>query len=290
MAELPKNQEENDQKDQEHQPGIRTMKTDVQELFRSTKPGLLDLVGQETRVLSPTGLKERKSAKLLTLILATIVLAGIGWLAYIFLAPAVAPTEVRKPSPPLPFFATESSRTLSVRPQDRDILFSLMQDAYREPERLGTIKRIIVKLEDGPQERYATMADLVEFYRLTPPRAFLDRANTPVMTFVYASEEGHRFGLAMKTTDLDRTFLDMLNWEPSLLADFLPFFFDQKPGAVTTPFEDRTFRNIDWRYQKLSPTLDLGLGYALFPAKNLLLITTSRESMETVISRLFGAN
>ena len=110
------------------------------------------------------------------------------------------------------------------------------------------------------------------------------------MAFVYTSEQGRRFGLAMETIDLDRTFLDLLSWESSLLADFLPLFFNQKPEAVITPFEDRTFRNIDWRYQKLSQAGDLGIGYALFPAKNLLVITTSKESMETVISRLFSAN
>lgn len=290
MAEQPTNQENNTEESKERKPGIRTMKTDVQELFRNTKPGLLDLVGQETNASFKTEQKERKKTKFLTFILVIIALTAIGGLAYVFLAPAAAPTAVGKLSPPPPFFATESSRTLSIRPQDPDRFFSLMQDAYEEPERLGIIKRIIIKLEDGPKERYATMADLVEFYRMTPPRAFLDRVGAPIMAFVYTSEQGRRFGLAMETTDLDRTFLDLLSWESSLLADFLPLFFDQKPETAFTPFEDRTFRNIDWRYQKLSKARDLGIGYVLFPAKNLLVITTSKESMETVISRLFSAN
>ncbi len=287
MAEPLTNKENNLEENKERKPGIRTMKTDVQELFRNTKPGLLDLVGQEVKTSLKTESSSKKRTNLLTFALVIGALLAIGGLAYVFLSPAVVPTEVKKVAPPLPLFATESSRTLSVAPQERDLFWSLMQDSYKETERSGTVKRLLIKLTNGPQERYATMADLAEFYRMTPPKAFFDRVNTPIMPFIYTGQEGNRFGLVAKTTDLDRTFLDMFNWEATLLADFLPLFFDQKPEAVITPFEDRTFRNIDWRYQKLSSQKDIGIGYALFPAKNLLIITTSKESMETVISRLF---
>ncbi len=81
----------------------------------------------------------------------------------------------------------------------------------------------------------------------------------------------------------------MLSWEPGLLRTFTPFFFDEKVNSVIAPFEDRTYRNIDWRYLKLSQDKDLGIAHAVFPAGNILIITMSKEAMETTINRLFDA-
>ena len=80
---------------------------------------------------------------------------------------------------------------------------------------------------------------------------------------------------------------DFIQWEPLLPIAFRPFFFDEKPEGLIAPFQDRSYRNIDWRYIKLSEEEDLGIGYAIFPAKNLLVVATSKETMEIVINRLF---
>ena len=80
---------------------------------------------------------------------------------------------------------------------------------------------------------------------------------------------------------------DFISWENSLLSDLQPLFFDQKPDVVIAPFEDRTYRNTDWRFLKLSSEKDIGIGYTIFPAGNILILTTGKEAMETTINRLF---
>jgi hypothetical protein len=65
-------------------------------------------------------------------------------------------------------------------------------------------------------------------------------------------------------------------------------FFDERTDTIVAPFEDRTYRNIDWRYLKLSQAKDLGIGYGVFPASNVLIFTTGKEGAETTINRLFA--
>ena len=72
------------------------------------------------------------------------------------------------------------------------------------------------------------------------------------------------------------------------IKSFTLFFGDEiKP--LTSNFEDRTYRNIDWRYIKLSQEKDVGFGYTVFSAGNILVVTTSKAAMEEAINRLFDA-
>ena len=269
-------------------PGVRTMKSDVQEYFKTSKPSFLDLVSQETK-LPPAGFGYKKKINPFPFIIGAVVLAIAGTLAFFFLMPFRETPQVKKIVPPPPFFATESSRTISAGVKDRNPFLQLMADSYRETERTGTIKRIVIKLEDDTGERFADFADFTGLYRMSPPPSLVERLNSPLMAYFFAGSDGNRFGLAVKTKDPDRTFLDMLGWESSIFLDIRPLFFDQPPESTLASFEDRTYRNIDWRYQKLSQEKDFGIGYAVFPAKNLLFIATSKELMETVINRLFDA-
>jgi hypothetical protein len=264
------------------------MKSDVQEYFKTSKPSFLDLVSQETK-LPPADFGYKKKINPFPFIIGTVVLAIAGTLAFFFLLPFRETPEVKKIITPAPFFATESSRTISVETKDRNSFLQLMADSYREQDRTGTIKRIIIKLEDNTGERFADFADFTGLYRMSPPALLVARPNSPLMTYFFAGSDGNRFGLAAKVKDPDRTFLDMLSWESSIFLDTRPLLFDQPPESTLALVEDRTYRNIDWRYQKLSPEKDFGIGYAVFPAKNLLIIVTSKELMEAVINRLFDA-
>jgi len=274
-------------------PAIRTMKSDVQELFKTTKPSLIQIIGKEAEASREAYRPENKrNYKTLIIIAGALALlasaAGVFFFFYPFgfsedkIIPA-------KPTLPPPYFAVETSRTISMGAEDRALFLRLFTDSYKEPEREGQIKRVVIKLQEGERERFADLHDFFEFYKIVPTKNFLGRLSPPLMTFVYYGRDGNRVGFAIKTNDPDRTLADMLAWEPSLLTDFRPLFFGEKSGTSIIPFEDRTYRNIDWRYQKVFDDKDLGIAYTIFPAKNLLVVTTGKEAMETVINRLFDA-
>ena len=267
---------------------IRTMKADVERLFKTAPPSIAQMIGKPGP-MSPIAKKHIITASLYVALGILFFVAG-GTLYYFWdsLIPSPTVTEIKKAVPPAPFFAIESSRTVQVTQSDRQQFIKLMNDATKEFERDGTVKRILIKYVDTPDERFATMSDFLNVYHITPPEKFLQRLIPGLMVFVYTSS-GTRLGLAVRTSDPARTMRDMLDWEPSMLFDFKPLFFSQQLAPVTTAFEDRTYRNIDWRYLKLSSDTDIGIGYTVFPAGNILVITTSRAAMETVISRLFDA-
>lgn len=276
----------------QRKPAIRTMKSDVEELLNTTKPSLIQLIGQEAadkRFAEGGGeTRNTKSSKFYYLIalIAIFILAGGG--IYLFLSnQQPGPVVPVKLEPPAPIFAVENTRTLEIERNKRNQLLQLIEDSMREQERKGTIKRLIIKLNGGSQERFARLQDFFNFYYINTPRGLLDNLGNNVMFFVYSGQDNNYFGLAVKTKDPNRTWRDFISWENSLLSDLQPLFFDQKPDVVIAPFEDRTYRNTDWRFLSLSSEKDIGIGYTIFPAGNILILTTGREAMETVISRLF---
>lgn len=268
------------------------MKSDVDELFKTTKPSFLQIVSQEARRTPLQAEHKTKSFKKPLIAAVILLIIGGGTVGgYLFFSGSAEEEPARRAVPPAAFFATESSRAISADMKKRNDFVRLLDDSYREEERGGTMKRILMKVTDGPQERYATFTDVASLMRLAIPQNLSSRAGGDAMTFFYYQKEGAspRFGVSSRITDFDRTWRDLLAWESTALGDLRPLFFSEKVEAAITPFEDRTYRNIDWRYQKLSGERDLGIAYTVFPAKNILVIASSKEMMETVINRLFDA-
>jgi len=275
------------------------MRTDVDEFFKTAKPSLGSMITQSQAMAA---LEERRPSRMPAIIIFSVigivVLAGGAFFLNQFLSASPrgtsntggpASTSAQKLALPAPFFATETSRTITANIGDRPGFARLMADSMQEKERDGTIKRIVIKVKDGPQERFATMSDFFDLWRISPPQSLTDRIDGPPMTFIYYGTSGSRLGFTARTRVPDRTLADMLAWEPGLLSAFTPLFFDEKISSVIAPFEDRTYRNIDWRYLKLSQEKDLGIAHTIFPAGNFLVVTTSKEAMETAINRLFDA-
>lgn len=279
------------EQDVPRKPAIRTMRTDVETLYKTTKPSLIQIINKGVNIPLPRrGIKTPSLGKrILAWLILGISIFLLGGGSYYFYTSYRQRnnTEFRKSLvPPPPFFATETARTVSVEQNDRSVFLRLMLDSARELERGGTFKRIILKIRENTHERFGTLDDIFQFYQIAPPAGFLSQINPTLTAFFYYNQEGGHFGIVVKTRDRERTLRDLLNWEPSLMHDFTPLFFNENLQTVLAPFEDRTYRNIDWRFLKFSHIKDLGIGYAVFPATDYLIITTSRETMETVINRL----
>lgn len=278
---------------------IRTMKTDAEEFLKTTKPSLAAMIGTDPQptlrgVVFPNQPKRKFPIRALAIILGLIILIGGGTLVSVRLlsftsSPTRTPPGITRIAPPPPYFATETSRTITIKRSDRQEFFRLMNDAWHEKERQGTVKRIVIKVQDGPNERFATMQDFFDLWRIAPPQELLDQADPNLMVFLYYEASGNRLGLAVRARDSERMFAAMFRWEPSLLAQITPLFFDERTETIVAPFEDRTYRNIDWRYLKLSQAKDLGIGYGIFSVGNVFLLITSKETAETTINRLFDA-
>lgn len=265
------------------------MKSDIEEMFKSSKPSLIKIISRETE-RGPILQEKRGFKKYYYAASGIAALALAGAAGYWLLTQEREMAVPIKLVTPAPFFATETSRTISIKIQDRAQFIRLLEDSMFEREREGIVKRVLIKIQDGPQERFATFSDFFStLWRIVLPQNLLAQIESPPMAFIYYGRDGARLGLAAKIRDPDRTLGAMLSWESSLLRDLQPLFFGERPETVISLFEDRTYRNIDWRYLKLSQAKDFGIGYMVFPARNLLLIALSKEAMEVAINRLFEA-
>ncbi|MDP3771751.1 MAG: hypothetical protein Q8Q94_00025 [bacterium] len=293
----------------EPKPAMRTMRSDMEGMFYANKPpALIQFMhqGREDTPLQTNGLllnqhKTRKRSFLIPLIVILTLGAGVvvGFFFFPQLAAKIpglrhvvspnAPIPRQPAVIPMPFFATEGTEELAAPAGDRVILLELLDNLAKKSGRQGTIKRVLIKLTDERGEYYASLADLFDVERITPPPRFLDNTEGPLMTFFAATAEGERFGLVVRVTDSDRALQDLRVWETALGTNFQPLMFSSELTATTTSFTSGTYRNIDWRFLKRSVDQDLGVGYALFPARNYIILITSMRALETVIDRLFNA-
>lgn len=295
------------------EPAIRTMKSDVAEYLQKSKPSLAQIVGLEAKGGGSVPPQPRKKLyrALGGALAAILVISG----AALFIwqrasAPVPAPVDTT-PKEPAPLFAVEKSRTIVADTANRPLFLRLMDEALREGGRDGTITRIVLKLRDGPQERFATLNDFFALYRIEPPPNTFRQVEGAVMPFLHHGGGETRLSIAVKTRDTARIFRDLLLWESSLAVDLLPLFSEQNIGPSSAFFEDKTYRNIDWRFLRLVPHAtpsvgngttttssavlikdagfekDIGIGHTVFPARNVAVITTSKKTMEAVIDRLF---
>lgn len=283
----------------EHQgkthPAVRTMKSDMEAMLRGREvagPEKITITkeGGTTSDTKPTAPRSEKK-NIFLVALGVMILFMVAAFGYRFLL-VKQPDDMKKPLiPPPPFFAIESSQTITIKVNTQESLkpVELLVDAAREKERVGAIKRLILVLQEATQERFIELNDLFNLLSIETPTFFFNPIASPLMTFIYYGSDGPRFGLLVKTSDVERAFSNMLGWDNESPTRLKPLLLNEVTESKDQNFEDRTYRNIGWRFLKLSPGLDLGIGYTVFPAGRYLLITTSKESMEKIIDRLFDA-
>ncbi|MBI4137888.1 MAG: hypothetical protein HY472_01425 [Candidatus Sungbacteria bacterium] len=270
------------------EPAIRTMHSDTERLLREKKFALGDFVRK--RGASPFD-AEQKRLPLFAIGLASVILIaaalGLWWGIRGFSTQETIPKPTPQPVPlTLPsLFPIDQIKTIRADRTQAATFLRLVEEVAHEPGDERAITRIAVILQDGPNERSASVADIFDFYRIDPPEEFVQKITSQPILFFYREQATPRLGIAFQIKDRDRTFADLLSWESALSNDFRLFFFGPPIPATLEPFADRTFRNIDWRFLRLGEGQDAGLGYAILPTQNILVFATSRSSMEDIITR-----
>ncbi|TSC78335.1 MAG: hypothetical protein G01um101433_276 [Parcubacteria group bacterium Gr01-1014_33] len=232
------------------------------------------------------------------LIAAGIILCvGIGWLALSFFFPSLLPFSffdrqetgervLPRPRTSPSFFRTEKTVSLGARRTEQTAFLEKIRALASAPAEEAKITALAITIEGEREERFATLDDFFTLSRIQAPAEFLSRIEDAPVFFLGGVGDSARFGFAVKTRDPDRTLADMIKWEPSLPGDFSPLFFGKTPPLVFPPFENETTDNVDWRSLTLSAERRLGIYYALFPAGNILVVTTDKPLMENIITRL----
>lgn len=267
---------------------LRTLKTDTEEYFQKARPTLTQIIGKGLEQSKIKAEKE-ETKKYLILIAAAVVLIFLAGAATFWLIQKNNQTPaVKEIEPPMPFFAVEKTTAFAAKPGEPGEFLRSLNRTAKELQPAGTIKNILVKVEGPSGPRYLTFADFLNFLRIDPAPFLPSLAGeSPMMLFSFMSSSGPRLGFAAMARDPERMIRVLISKEGNLQNDFQALLPEQNQALSTGRFEDLTFRNIDWRHLALDKEKDIGLGYALFPIRNIFVFTASREEMEAVINRLY---
>lgn len=271
----------------EEPPHIRTMASDL--LLHAKKPS--DAALETPR---PAQESETPRVKMPVFVLLGILVIVLGAGAYAYRAyysllfTGGAPT-VKRPEPPAPFFGVEATRELTVTGENKNEFPSVLKNAFASDERRGTFKRVIIVIKTETEDRYAELKDLFSLFGIPAPTLFFTSIEKPLMTFAYYGDDGVHFGFAASVDDRERVLAAMGRWEETLSSDVRPLFLDASVLPEPGVFEEYVYRNTTYKFLQSPQDQNRGIAYLVFPAKKYLIVTTSRESMERIIERLFSA-
>lgn len=273
--------------------GIRTMKTDIAEYLKEKKPSLLSILTQEMKpedVATEPGYKLKIKSRWLSVVgvfAAVILLGGGGYLVVMRLSIG-EPGRGESIAPPKPVFASEKTKMVLAR-DERDVLTNL-RALGDELERDGVVTKLDMRFRDGENAIPFTPEAFFRAIGANPPAEFYANHMFAFHPFLYSDRGVPRFAALFVSRNGARSLQQMFSWEPAIQRDLEPLFLGRLPESAVGVFTDKSYRNINYRFLSLSRSEDFGIGYFLFGVKNYLVITTSEQAIEVVISRLFEAN
>lgn len=276
---------------------IRTMKSDAEDLIRQGKESLVSIMTKQISA-APEATGEAKNTfktffsthkRWFLIGIVGVVIIGT---TFFFLQQPRKEMEkaqiVQEVIPPA-FISMEKSRNLILKQKSFNEFDQNFSPIKNEPEREGIIKRIVFLVKDGEKERLGTIREFLGAASINLPETVFTNTTQPFNFFLYYQKAGIRRGLILTIENEVRAFRALLDQETTMRSAWSGFFEASDPKGTLAAFEDITYRNIDIRRLQLSDTNDLGLYYAIFKPKKYLLITTSLESMKTIINRVFDS-
>lgn len=271
---------------------VRTMKSDISAFLKETKPSLVQLISTQTeaeRLSEPREGRGRRYLEMLVILAVSLVfIAAIGFLAWQKLAPS-GNGKNHTAVIPQPFFSVEKFATIDYRPEIKN-LKEKIREAALATEKAGTMKRVVV-LYSAPAS--VTTLDGNDFLREAGINAPGDAAPSltgPIMLIAHKAGVGTRLATVMKTSDARRVFEILIRNERDALLTWRGLFLNAPPPPKNLTFEDRDYRNINYRILTIDDASDLRIIYAIFPAKEYIVAASSRETFQEIINRLYEDN
>jgi hypothetical protein len=198
--------------------------------------------------------------------------------------------QLVEPTVPESLIPIAGTQTIELVVEQENLLLGQLKSVAAEEQVSNTIKRILVKLVDQQEKKYADLNTLILALRINIPENILSAAKPSenktgnYALFSYSQTEGNRLGIVIKMRESDTLVQDLKNWEEAIVTDLRPLLLvEELSSAATEEFQDNIYQEIPIRYINL-PAPDLSIDYALVGGN--LVIATSRESMYAAIDAL----
>lgn len=281
--------DQNTQNENPALPRLRTMKYDASHYLKEKNISFLDLVAKEQQKHEEEvfEFRDRMTDQIwFKVILTLIVLIVLGIGGYAAFTYFVAQPVTLQPGEAAPknYLAVERRDVVSTREGDRAGLFEKLRASRKDRLPSGSIKQVIIKLENlSGTAHYATIKEFFGTLDFRPPNDLAANLENNFNFLIYYTPQGASAGMILEPKNPERAFAQMVAWERSIILDWRYFYFDQTITSTSKVFTDDVIKNIDMRILNITEGTDLMYG---FFAGKYLLISTSREFMELMISRL----
>ncbi|MEK7636617.1 MAG: hypothetical protein AAB362_02925 [Patescibacteria group bacterium] len=283
------------------EPRIRTMKSDVDELFHEKKETVISAIAKETLIepkeaQKKDGAQTKKLNLLIVAVLSALFLIGSSGAYYYFFSSSskkiAVPQKKQGILVPRPFFSMEKSRNIIVNTPDIGNFNNTLAIIRNDHERDGTIKRIVLIMRDGEEnERVGLLKDFLNASGITLPQNLEETLINDINFFLYyQNDTSVHPGLIIPIVNELKAFRALVDHEAEFFTIWKNLYNEPsaKLGSVLA-FEDITYRNIDIRRMQFAQKEDFGFYYAIFKSKKYLIIATSFEEIKIIIDRLFDA-
>ena len=268
-------------------PSIRTMKSDVSEFLKTSKPSLISVLARQTQWEDYRDEKTKPAwLKILAASVAAVAVVAGGAMIYFQFVRKAAPVVSDKSIIPPALIFFEDVKEVNIGKTRRELAAALAA-LGRAQEAVGSLNRLVITVKnDSGQKQVIESGEFFTLASDNEPPILSENISALPQFFVYRQNSGPAFGMLMEVRNPPRALQDLLAEEPALQQKLRFMFLGSPPSSVLEPFRDVTYRNIDFRYLNMDPVRELGIGYMYFPAKRIIVITTSVEAMRLVIDRL----
>lgn len=271
----------------ERRPAIRTMRSDIAEFLKTSKPTPASLLARQAQwheYKTPQAGLPWLWIGAAGAVLAIAIVLGFSWRFFGRTGQdTVIETTAVMPAPFFPFDHTSELTAEAMPVSLRNAIVTIAQD---QP---GSLRRMAVKIRGkGGTAAYPDLAELLKAAYGELPQPFIENAVGPPQIFRYQLAPNRaELGLVVEVREPALVLKSLLTEEPSLPSDLAFLFLGVLPPPVFTRYGDAAYRNINFRFFKAEGG-NGGFGYLHFPTRRLIVMATSEESIRAVIDRLLG--
>jgi len=246
----------------------------------TTKPIIQENDGDDTEEI----VEPRRSKKLLTVLLAIIILGLVIGLGYWLLTKSkpvepVNPPVNNEPKVSASLIKVDATKTFKVENNTSLIDLLINEENSNQPDK--TLERIVPTKTNG---NALSLSELIQELKLYIPPYTLAELKDNYTLLVYKQGAQQRMSLVIETNNPNNFATTITSWENTMPKDLQEMFLNHQPSNLNTKgFSNNQYRDTSIRFVNF-PTPELTIDYAV--SNNLFLISTSRESGYNIIDRL----
>ncbi|MEK9175451.1 MAG: hypothetical protein AAB795_02540, partial [Patescibacteria group bacterium] len=234
-------------------PAIRTMRTDAEMYAKEKKLSTIQ-ISASAYASQATLLQDVKDKLSLiktfllsgAIVLCIVIVAGVSWW---FLSHKSSSSQSTEKLPPPAIILIDGQNILTIKQANKSSIISAISEERAKTFRSGILNYypIKVSLSDNTTT-YLQIKDLGEFLEWRMPSLLLENLTSDFNAYIFANNQSNDFALIIKTSNFEKAFSSMLEWEKTLARDWQDFLNDtNKNIAYPNAFRDEIIKNNDAR-------------------------------------------